>query len=106
MNEELQGELQIKINELRKQVKPSKAAQEIRARLSVAFDSEKSKHQWLSDHMHDYVWDLIDIAAQWGIDHATPREMSWEEFKERFPRKDPSPELLFAAKKLCEIIGK
>ena len=65
---DLQDELESKIKELWKQVKPSHAAQEIRAKLSTAFDSEKSKDDWLGDHAPDYVWDLVDIAAQWGIE--------------------------------------
>ena len=64
----MEEELQTEIRRLWKEVKPSALAQQIRARLSVSFDSDKSKDQWLGDHMPDYVWDLIDIAAQWGID--------------------------------------
>ena len=65
----LQPVLEAKINKLWKKVKPSTDAQIIRARLSVSFDSKKAKDSWLSDHAPDYVWDLIDIAAQWGIEH-------------------------------------
>lgn len=48
-------------------VKPSVEAQRIRAALSVEFDSPHYKH-WVSDFLPDYVWDLVDIAAQRGID--------------------------------------
>lgn len=65
----MQDELELKINELWASVKPSVEAQGIRARLSTAFDSEKSKDGWLGDHAPDYVWGLVDIAAQWGIEH-------------------------------------
>ena len=67
---ELQIELQLKIKELWKRIKPSAQAQQIRAALSTAFDSQKSKRQWLADHAPDYVWDLVDIAIQQGIDAA------------------------------------
>lgn len=65
---DLKTELELKVRELWKAVKPSDAAQRIRSKLSSAFDSEKSKSQWLGDHAPDYVWDLVDIAAQWGIE--------------------------------------
>lgn len=48
--------------------KPSRAAQEIRSSISTSFDNGKYP-QWISDYIPDYVWDLVDIAAQRGIDH-------------------------------------
>jgi hypothetical protein len=50
-------------------VKPSRQAQVIRSELSVEFDDPRIKYQWASDFIPDYVWDLVDIAAQRGIDH-------------------------------------
>lgn len=48
---------------------PSKEAQAIRAALSVAVD-DGSYRQWVLDYVPDYVWDLVDIAAQKGINIA------------------------------------
>lgn len=56
---------------LKRNVRPGYDAQEIRATLSTSFDSSASKEGWLSDHIPAHVWDLIDIAAQWGINHGT-----------------------------------
>lgn len=47
--------------------KPGRIAQTIRSSLSVEFDAPQFK-QWMSDFCPDYVWDLIDIAAQRGIE--------------------------------------
>ena len=44
---------------IRKAVKPSEQAQRIRAQLSMEF---------ASDNVPDYVWDLVDIAAQRGLE--------------------------------------
>ncbi len=52
------------------EVKPDRAAQAIRSSLSVAFDDPRWK-QWVSDFIPHYVWDLVDIAAQRGINTAT-----------------------------------
>jgi hypothetical protein len=57
-----------KISELWQSVRPSEETQRIRGKLSTAFDGS-SCPQWMSDYMPDYVWSLVDIAAQWGIDH-------------------------------------
>lgn len=46
--------------------KPSVQAQFIRAKLSTAVDDGRLA-QWALDYVPDYVWDLIDIAAQRGI---------------------------------------
>ena len=46
--------------------KPSREAQGIRSSLSVEFDDPRFK-QWMSDFAPEYVWDLVDIAAQRGI---------------------------------------
>jgi len=47
-------------------VQPSREAQGIRAALSCEFDDPHYK-EWISEYIPDYVWDLIDIAAQRGI---------------------------------------
>lgn len=47
-------------------VKPSHEAQKIRSALSVEFD-DKGLKQWMSDFIPEYVWDLIEIAAERGI---------------------------------------
>ena len=41
-------------------------------------------------------------AEERGAALATPREMSWEEFQERFPRKEPTPEMRDAFAKYQE----
>ncbi len=46
--------------------RPSREAQVIRSKLSVAVDDGKYP-QWALDYVPDYVWDLVDIAAQRGI---------------------------------------
>lgn len=46
--------------------KPSREAQGIRAELSTAVDDGRYP-QWALDYVPDYVWSLIDIAAQRGI---------------------------------------
>jgi hypothetical protein len=68
---DLQAELQKEISKLKRNVCPGYDAQEIRARLSTSFDSAASKQGWLSDHAPEYVWDLIDIAAQWGLNQGS-----------------------------------
>jgi hypothetical protein len=45
--------------------KPGTEAQDIRARLSNDFN-DPAYNQWVSDFIPDYVWDLVDIAAQRG----------------------------------------
>lgn len=68
MTKELEEELAFHISKLWLEIKPSTEAQSIRAKLSVSFDSTKAKDGWLGDLvMPDYVWELIDIAAQMGI---------------------------------------
>lgn len=47
---------------------PTREAQAIRSRLGVEFDDPRWKDQWVSDFIPDYVWDLVDIAAQRGIE--------------------------------------
>jgi hypothetical protein len=47
--------------------RPSREAQNIRSKLSTDFDLPGLK-QWASDFMPDYIWLLVDIAAQRGID--------------------------------------
>jgi hypothetical protein len=47
--------------------KPSPEAQAIRAGLSIAVDGGRWK-AWPLDYVPEYVWDLIDIAAQRGLD--------------------------------------
>lgn len=47
--------------------KPTAEAQAIRAELSTAVDDGRWP-QWALDYVPDYVWDLIDIAAQRGLD--------------------------------------
>lgn len=47
--------------------RPSREAQAIRSELSIAVDDSKYP-QWVLDYVPDYVWDLVDIAAQRGID--------------------------------------
>jgi hypothetical protein len=59
--------LQALIKPLWKTVKPSHDAQMIKSKLSVAVDDDRFK-QWALDFAPDYVWDLVDIAAQWGIE--------------------------------------
>jgi hypothetical protein len=68
---DLQAELQKEISKLKRNVCPGYDAQEIRARLSTSFDSAASKEGWLSDHAPEYVWDLIDIAAKWGLNQGS-----------------------------------
>jgi hypothetical protein len=53
--------------------RPSETAQSIRARLSTEIDDGKYP-QWALDYVPDYVWDLVDIAAQRGMDAATPKK--------------------------------
>lgn len=60
--------------ELRKLIKPlwlaalpSIKAQAIRAEISVAVDDGRYP-QWALDYVPGYVWDLVDIAAQRGLD--------------------------------------
>jgi hypothetical protein len=50
--------------------KPSREAQSIRGTLSNAFDDPRCP-SWASDQIPDYVWDLVDIAAQRGIELGT-----------------------------------
>ena len=47
--------------------RPSREAQAIRGALSNAFDDPRLP-VWASDYIPDYVWALVDIAAQRGID--------------------------------------
>jgi hypothetical protein len=47
--------------------RPSREAQAIRGVLSNAFDDPRLAG-WASDQIPDYVWDLVDIAAQRGIE--------------------------------------
>lgn len=60
-------ELEALIKPLWLATKPSREAQCIRATLSNAVDDARFP-QWALDYVPDYVWDLIDIAAQRGID--------------------------------------
>ena len=63
-------ELSTLIKPLWKAAKPSREAQSIRSRLSCDFDDGRYP-QWISDYIPDYVWDLVDIAAQRGLDAGT-----------------------------------
>jgi len=58
-----------------KEVKPSRQAQEIRARISTMVDDPRFK-QWVLDYTPDYIWNLIDISAQWGLDAAAPASLA------------------------------
>lgn len=60
-------ELEAAIKSLWLATKPGQAAQKIRAEISVAVDDPRYQ-QWLLDFVPDYVWSLVDIAAQRGID--------------------------------------
>ena len=72
--EELEEELRFHVSKLWLEVKPSREAQAIRAKLSTSIDSTKAKDQWLADCVvPDYVWDLIDIAAQMGINQRSEK---------------------------------
>jgi hypothetical protein len=66
MTEPTKEELEALIKPIWLKAKPSREAQAIRAALSVEFDDPKFP-QWASDAIPDYVWDLVDIAAQRGI---------------------------------------
>lgn len=59
-------ELAALIKPLWRETKPSAEAQRIRAAISTAFDDARLP-QWASDFVPDYVWDLVDIAAERGI---------------------------------------
>jgi hypothetical protein len=61
--------LQELVKPIWRKAKPSRLAQSIRSSLSVEFDDPQYA-SWVSDFMPDYVWDLVDIAAQRGIDTA------------------------------------
>lgn len=61
-------ELQALIKPVWLATRPGRKAQNIRGRLSNDFDDPKYD-QWVSDFIPDYVWDLVDIAAQRGLDH-------------------------------------
>ena len=60
------------ISELWKNGKISEEAQMLRAALSVAFDNP-AYAQWLGDFLPDYVWKLIDVAIQRGLNARIPR---------------------------------
>lgn len=60
-------QLEALIKPLWLEAKPSKEAQLIRSELSVAIDDPRFA-QWPLDYTPDYVWDLVDIAAQKGIE--------------------------------------
>lgn len=61
-------ELSALIKPLWIKAKPSFEAQSIRAAISTDFDDPRF-YQWASDFIPDYVWDLVDIAVQYGIDY-------------------------------------
>lgn len=63
-------ELQALIKPVWVAARPSRDAQAIRGVLSNAFDDPRLP-QWASDQIPDYVWDLVDIAAQRGIERGT-----------------------------------
>jgi hypothetical protein len=50
------------------EVKPSKEAQRIRSALTTKMDSGKYPERDF-DYVPDYVWLLVDIAAQRGLDY-------------------------------------
>ena len=60
-------EVEAVIKPLWLKTKPSREAQQLRSSLSVAFDDKRFR-QWSSDYLPEYIWDLVDIAAQWGLD--------------------------------------
>lgn len=66
-------ELETLIKPIWLKVKPSREAQAIRASLSVEFDDPQYQ-QWVSDAIPDYVWNLVDIAAQRGKDEGRKEE--------------------------------
>lgn len=68
MSEPTDEELGALIKPLWNATKPSREAQSIRAALSCDFDDGRYP-QWVSDYIPEYVWDLVDIAAQRGLDH-------------------------------------
>ena len=69
---DLNEEMTVQVSKLWKEVKPSTKAQSIRAKLSTAFDSPKAKEGWLADCVApDYMWELIDIAAQMGLNEGS-----------------------------------
>lgn len=76
MTEPTNEELEALIKPIWLKAKPSRDAQAIRAALSVEFDDPKFS-QWPSDTIPDYVWDLVDIAAQRGIALTEPRRREW-----------------------------
>ena len=47
--------------------KPSLEAQRIRSAISCSFDDARFR-EWVSSFVPDYVWDLMDIAAQRGLE--------------------------------------
>ena len=67
-NEEIEAELSAQIGALHKSEGITPEAQQIRAALSVSFDSKLSD-TWLGDSLPDCVWDLVDVAAQRGINY-------------------------------------
>lgn len=62
-----EDELEVLIKPLWLAARPSREAQAIRATLSNAFDDPRLP-SWASDYIPEYVWILVDIAAQRGIE--------------------------------------
>lgn len=73
MTEPTNEELEKLIKPIWLKVQPSHEAQRIRSSLSVEFDAHQYP-DWVSSYIPDYVWDLVDIAAQRGIDLAGLKE--------------------------------
>lgn len=66
MSPEIERLIENKLRALWLAEKPSREAQSIRAILSTAVDDSR-QGGWLLDELPDYVWQLVDIAAQRGL---------------------------------------
>lgn len=62
-----EADLEALIKPLWKATRPSKQAQRIRGYLTTSVDDARFP-EWALDYVPDYVWDLVDIAAQRGLD--------------------------------------
>lgn len=67
-DEPTEKEIEEAARQLWLKVKPGKEAQKIRGEISTAIDDSRFP-QWLLDYCPDYVWYLVDIAAQKGLEH-------------------------------------
>jgi hypothetical protein len=73
MRPEIEGLIENKLRALWLAEKPSREAQSIRAILSTAVDDSRPGG-WLLDELPDYVWQLVDIAAQRGLNARLDRK--------------------------------